>query len=130
MENRRQRYGPGSPIKNQNFVIDVKFDKYGIKYGWAGKQALITVDEWAMKNDEYQEFLKEFKDKALPEKKEDKNLLKIAKKSGFFLLFDLPGLCASFIVDYFKDKAKLKQQLLLYGILNFYENDLETFMNS
>ena len=26
MENRRQRYGPGSPIKNQNFVIDVKFD--------------------------------------------------------------------------------------------------------
>jgi hypothetical protein len=26
MENRRQRYGPGSPIKNQNLVIDVKFD--------------------------------------------------------------------------------------------------------
>ena len=26
MDNRRQRYGPGSPIKNQNFVIDVKFD--------------------------------------------------------------------------------------------------------
>lgn len=26
MEDRRQRYGPGSPIKNQNFVIDVKFD--------------------------------------------------------------------------------------------------------
>lgn len=26
MENRRQRYSPGSPIKNQNFVIDVKFD--------------------------------------------------------------------------------------------------------
>ena len=26
MENRRQRYGPGSPIKNQNFSIDVKFD--------------------------------------------------------------------------------------------------------
>lgn len=26
MENRRQRYGPGSPIKNQNFLIDVKFD--------------------------------------------------------------------------------------------------------
>ena len=26
MENRRQRYSPGSPIKNQNIVIDVKFD--------------------------------------------------------------------------------------------------------
>ena len=26
MENRRKRYGPGSPIKNQNFKIDVKFD--------------------------------------------------------------------------------------------------------
>ena len=26
MENRRQRYNLGSPIKNQNFVIDVKFD--------------------------------------------------------------------------------------------------------
>lgn len=26
MENRRQRYSPGSPIKNQDIVIDVKFD--------------------------------------------------------------------------------------------------------
>lgn len=26
MDNRRQRYGPGSPIKNQNIVIDVKLD--------------------------------------------------------------------------------------------------------
>ena len=30
-------------------VIDVKFDKWGIKYGWAGKQAVIQVNEWAIK---------------------------------------------------------------------------------
>ncbi len=111
-------------------VIDVKFDKWGIKYGWAGKQALIQVDEWAMKKDEYQQFLEDFKEKTLPQKKKESVPIKVVKKVGIAVLFGLVGLGGSYLVDFFKDKAKLRQQLFLYGILNLYENDLETFMKS
>ena len=111
-------------------VIDVKFDKWGIKYGWAGKLALIQVDEWAIKKDEYQQFLEDFKEKNLPQKKKENIPLKVAKKGGIALLSGLIGLGGSFLVDFFKDKSKLRQQLFLYGIQNLYENDLETFMKS
>ncbi len=111
-------------------VIDVKFDEWGIKYGWAGKQALIKVDEWAIKKEEYQRFLENFKEKTLPQKEKENVPIKVVKKGGIAVLFGLVGLGGSFLVDFFKDKAKLRQQLFLYGILNFYENDLETFMKS
>ena len=102
----------------------------GIKYGWAGKQAVIQVNEWAIKKEEYQKFLEDFKEKTLPQKKKENIPLKIATKGGITILFGLVGLGGSFIVDYFKDKSKLRQQLFLYGILNLYENDLDTFMKS
>ena len=40
-------------------VIDVKFNKYGVKYGWAGKQAVIYIDDKELSDTEsYSEFLK------------------------------------------------------------------------
>ncbi|WP_026491418.1 hypothetical protein [Butyrivibrio sp. XPD2002] len=111
-------------------VIDVKYDKWGIKYGWAGKQAYINVNEWAIKKEEYKEFLEDFKTKTLPEKKQEALPLKVAIKGGITVLFGLLGLGASFVTDFFMDKSKLRQQMFLYGILQLYENDLETFMKS
>ena len=38
-------------------LIDYKFDKWGIRYGWAGKQALILVDEYSIgKKEDYEAF--------------------------------------------------------------------------
>lgn len=112
-------------------VIDYKFDKWGIKYGWAGKQALILVDEYAVgKKEDYEAFLAEFKKQTLPEKKKEKTPVKVAKKGGIAVLFGLVGLGASFAVDFFRDKAKLHQQLYLYGILDLYNNYLDTFMKA
>ena len=48
-------------------VIDVKFDEYGVKYGWAGKQALIFVDPSALQNEsDYDAFLDKFRGLPVP----------------------------------------------------------------
>lgn len=112
-------------------LIDYKFDKWGIKYGWAGKQALILVDEYSIgKKEDYEAFLAEFKKQTLPEKKKEKTPVKVVKKGGMAVLFGLVGLGASFAVDFFKDKAKLRQQLYLYGVLDLYNNYLDKFMKA
>lgn len=46
-------------------VIDVKFDEYGVKFGWAGNQAVVYADPRMLTNREnYDAFLKKFS--ALP----------------------------------------------------------------
>lgn len=115
-------------------IIDVKYNKWGIKYGWAGKQALIQVDENSISKEEYQKFLDVFSGNNLPEKKkkEENKLLKFGKaylKLTTALAFPLVG-AGGVAHDYFKNKGELRQQLFLYGILHLYENDLEAFMKS
>ncbi|WP_029201914.1 hypothetical protein [Oribacterium sp. NK2B42] len=116
-------------------IIDVKYDKWGIKYGWAGKQALINVDtDYVNDRAHYDAFLKEFK-KTFSKYAENKNL---KRNEGFCdnpkkivlkgLAYGPFGLGLSLFVDYFKDKSKLRQQLLLYGISELYYNDLKNFM--
>ena len=114
--------------ENLEPVIDVKYEnkKWGIKYGWAGKQALILVDENVISKEEYQKFLKEFKSKGLRQKK--KNIYKESIKK--VAVSSILGLPASLIYDYYNKKSELRQQLLLYGILHLYENNLEKFMKS
>lgn len=39
-------------------VIDVKYDKYGVKFGWAGNQAIVFADPKALRTrEDYDEFL-------------------------------------------------------------------------
>lgn len=49
-------------------VIDVKFDRYGVKYGWAGNQAVVYADLKALTNrDDYDAFLETLSDMPIPE---------------------------------------------------------------
>lgn len=49
-------------------VIDVKFDDSGVKYGWAGNQAVLYVDPKALTNREgYDAFLKKLADLPVPD---------------------------------------------------------------
>lgn len=49
-------------------VIDVRFDEYGVKYGWAGDQALIFTDVKALSNrDTYREFVGKLAELPIPE---------------------------------------------------------------
>jgi hypothetical protein len=49
-------------------VIDAKFDDCGVKYGWAGNQAVLFVDPKALTNREgYDSFLKKLSDLPVPD---------------------------------------------------------------
>ena len=48
-------------------VLDLKLDKYGVKYGWAGDQAVLFVNAKALSDrDKYVEFLKEISTMPIP----------------------------------------------------------------
>ncbi len=57
-------------------VIDVKFDECGIKFGWAGNQAVVYADPKILTTrEDYDAFLKKLSDLPVP------NFLKVAKES-------------------------------------------------
>ena len=57
-------------------VVDVKFDDCGVKYGWAGNQAVLFVEpEVLTSRDSYDEFLQQLSDLPVP------NFLKATKEN-------------------------------------------------
>lgn len=57
-------------------VLDVKFDEFGVKYGWAGNQAVLYIEPKAlMERKNYDEFVKKLSEMAVPEfLKSEKNI--------------------------------------------------------
>jgi hypothetical protein len=120
-------------------LINVKFDRHGVKYGWAGKQAILFVDSKAVKKKEdYKKFLTDLKNEiSVDEYKEKKkkvglNFLTIAKGAGVLFAPIIAGIALGgwLVKDAFDDAATVKRQQYLYGIDNLYKKDLEGFMNS
>lgn len=157
-------------------VIDVKFDDCGVKYGWAGNQAVLFVDPKALTNREgYDTFLKKFCDLPVPEflktwkddikvagiegerdeippedshtigaveantdsEKTEKKysapaFLKAVKK-GFENSAESIGKVgrgvASKTEELFRNKSLMKRQMLFYGVVHLYNDDLERFVN-
>ena len=49
-------------------VLDLKFDSYGVKYGWAGDQAAVYIDLKALKDhDAYMDFLSVISELPIPD---------------------------------------------------------------
>lgn len=69
--------GNSKLMKSKREHMLIKFEKFGMKYGWLGKQAFLFVDE-DVKNDEYKEFIEYARNynpemKALIDKEQDVN---------------------------------------------------------
>lgn len=156
-------------------ILDVKFDKYGVMYGWAGNQAVLTCDPKKLSSAEYQEFLKDIENLDIPEaikkanrieeadeteeikeeeeteeessveaaeKQEEegkkvpsflKNMKKVAEVGAGKIgeAFEVASKnTEEFKRSITKDRAAMRRQLLFYGIINLYNNDLEKFLNS
>ena len=142
-------------------VIDIKFDKYGVKYGWAGKQAVVFTDEKELTDAEtYNEFLNEIAEYPIPDviknaitpisnEKQDRTVKKFKKinkiknerlsnlvNKGFEVAEKASvGVAQNIHIaqrtyETLKDKSMIRKQMLFYGVLNLYNNDLEEFMNS
>lgn len=141
-------------VNNLIPVLDIKFDKFGVKYGWAGRQAVVFAKTSALKDKtEYVNFLTEFNDLPVPqnfkkqivERKPEKALSEAEAKEKQFdplaaiATFALGAIApvtaainmgATMVADVFDNKKLLEQQMLLYGLLNIYNNDLERFIKS
>lgn len=122
-------------------VVDIKFDMHGVKYGWAGNQAIIWTDVDALKEKEvYYDFLNELKELPIPD------VLKTQSKKHSLVshvshnssgLSGVISSLASFgidlglqVKDAISDKQTKRKQMLFFGIIKFYSNHLEEFMCS
>lgn len=119
-------------------VLDVKFDEFGVKYGWAGTQAVLFVDPQVIaKKEDYDAFLQKLNSLPVPEKLKAKvedtsTPAKVGVGIAAFFGVIAAGIAgaAMFAKDVFTNKKAVKQQMLFYGIMNLYANHLEEFMNS
>lgn len=142
-------------------VIDTIFDAYGVKYGWAGNQAVLYADTKVLtKRKDYDAFLKELSTLPVPsflktskqnmavgtdaapdvlinekpaaKKPEKFGLLKAAIGAigaGASAIEKVGSSVAVTSEELFRDKSLMKQQMLFYGLVKLYYNDLESFMN-
>ncbi len=116
-------------------IMDIKYDKYGIIYGWAGSQALLTIDEKALKKKEnYEKFLAELRTKVkngVTKKEKKLGLNKRTVGKGLataFLPFVWPAFAARLIKDGFDDGKIVRQQMLMLGMNELYYNHLDQFL--
>lgn len=116
-------------------LIDVKYDQFGIIYGWAGSQAILSINEKALKKKAiYEDFLAELRKMA------NNTVAKKQKKLGLngrtigkglataFLPVVWPAFAISLIKDGFDDGKVVRQQMLMHGINELYYNHLDQFM--
>ena len=122
-------------------ILDIKFNKYGIKYGWAGNQSLLVCNAKDLNDNKlYNEFLDDLNKYNIPDViKSDKVEIKeeeaqeveqksnFFKKAGSFIKKTTTNIAKS-ISSSKEEKKKLKQQYF-YGIQTFYENDLAKYIN-
>lgn len=133
-------------------IIDTKFDEYGIKFGWAGTQAILAEDTDALKERaKYDDFLKVLSELPLPsgisieikddEEAEDNNqeepvestepetklqsLLKFGKKN----LKKTEDIVSVKSEEVLRNKKTMRRQMLYYGLYKMYYDYLEEFMS-
>ncbi|MBQ7295721.1 MAG: hypothetical protein IJW86_05950 [Clostridia bacterium] len=156
-------------------VIDTKYDNFGIRYGWAGNQAVIYAEPNEIKSiDKYIAFFEELSKSPAPQvikelhkpkvTKENentiteeiiinepvvediliddssdakakffdksKNLFKKAKTKLEESYTEISKKAQDFTEENFRNKKAIEQQMLFYGVIQLYNNDLEGFMNS
>lgn len=120
-------------------VIDVKFSKHGVTYGFAGNQALLSINEKAViKKEDYEAFISDFKKISDSKIVTEKKKLVLKDKKTLFRIGAtavLPWLASTvfggfLIKDVFGDAALVRTQLLMYGITELYLNDLDAFMKA
>ena len=107
-------------------VIDIKFDEYSSRFGWAGGQAAIFADVEELLNSKlYDEFLGKLKELSIPEElKEDKRAHFEIKKVKFL------DKVAKGIQGIFDDKKAIYQQQLIYAVIKAYYFGLREFLEA
>ncbi len=118
-------------VKDLLPIIDVKFNEYGVKFGWAGKQAVIYANLNELRDSKtYFEFMQKLLELPVPD-----FLKKTAKRVGIvkgekeMMKWVPAGDILSRCAEWFMDKKVVERQMLFYGVVKMYYEGLEEFMN-
>lgn len=110
-------------------VVDVFFDEFGVRYGWAGNQAVVFVDPKVLKNrKDYDSFLEKLSLLPVPVFLKETTSQK-AKPNGVNALGKVGTKIAVKSEELFRNKTMMKRQMLFYGVVKLYSDGLEKFMN-
>ena len=118
--------------KNLLPIIEVKYNKHGITYGWAGNQAIISIEEKALTNKEdYESFLADLT--AIADQIGAEYGKKIAEDSAKILkeawLTTVPLVGSYFSGKLMGDALKqVREQMLMFAITHLYLNHLDAFI--
>lgn len=145
-------------------VLDVKFDDSGVRYGWAGNQAVLFADpKTIIDRKSYDEFLTKLSNLPVPdflkpmkenivstgtdpvleesqdietpaegEEPKKLNFFRKAQKaivSGAEAVGKVGNQVAVKSEEIFRNKSLMKRQMLFYGVINLYNDGLDSFVN-
>lgn len=135
-------------VKGVNSVIpilDIKYSKFGVSYGFSGNQAVIKIEEKKLQSDkdfvefqkEYDNFVKYLNNNSSIEKKKELDVHKGAKISKVlaialsltYPIIGIPFVVGATITDSI-DRKNLREKMFLYAITKFYIDELDEFMKS
>ena len=107
-------------------LMNVKYDRYGVRYGWIGNCAYVTADLRKIRaKGAYDAFLAELNEMPAPEIiKEDKKL-RLNWKTGLKAALATPILAK----DLYDDNYAVKRQMYFFGVIHFYYHEMEAFLN-
>lgn len=122
-------------------TLDIKFNEYGVSYGFSGRQAAIIIDSKPLiKKENYNNFISDLKKvcnaTTVEEKRsydfndKDKNVRNGVKLAAFSVLFGAIGAIATVTSYAFGDAKIVRNQQLLYAVAKLYQNDLDAFMKN
>ena len=122
-------------------VIDVKFNQYGIKYGWAGNQAVLIAEPKELKTrEEYASFINDLRLLPAPDavkeaiKATENHKITVKKEDGKLnvkgMFSSIGANVANVAKDAFSNKKDLVQQMMIYGVISLYNKDLEAFIQA
>ncbi len=126
-------------------IMKVKYNKYGVKYGISGNNAVISIDEKELKSDnEYEAFQKLFKDELmkvdmkvsdekLEENQKKRKVARRTKATAVLTNILVPGAgvveVASAIATGKQNIKLTREMMFLYAITKFYLEEMEDFIN-
>lgn len=126
-------------------IMKVKYNKYGVKYGISGNNAVISIDEKELKSDnEYEAFQKLYKDELmkvdmkvsdekLEENQKKRKAARRTKAKAVLTNILVPGAgvveVASAIATGKQNIKMTREMMFLYAITKFYLEEMEDFIN-
>ena len=126
-------------------IMKVKYNKYGVKYGISGNNAVISIDEKELNSDnEYEAFQKLYKDELmkvdmkvsdekLEENQKKRKAARRTKATAVLTNILVPGAgvveVASAIATGKQNIKLTREMMFLYAITKFYLEEMEDFIN-